>query len=97
MSQDAGGPPRPARVAVVGSLNVDLVFAAPRRPGAGETLRGTAFDVYSGQGVPAGSRSLALRLRFRAADRTLTDAEVDPVVKHILQRLESAHGIQQRA
>ena len=48
MSQDAGGPPRPARVAVVGSLNVDLVFTAPRRPGSGETLRGTAFDVYSG-------------------------------------------------
>ena len=41
-------PARPARVAVVGSLNVDLVFTAPRRPGAGETLRGTAFDVYSG-------------------------------------------------
>jgi ribokinase len=48
MTQDAGGPPRPARVAVVGSLNVDLVFTASRRPGAGETLRGTAFDVYTG-------------------------------------------------
>ncbi len=48
MTQDAGRPTRPARVAVVGSLNVDLVFAAPRRPGAGETLQGTAFDVYSG-------------------------------------------------
>ena len=48
MSQDAGGPARPARVAVVGSLNVDLVFTASRRPGAGETLQGTAFDVYSG-------------------------------------------------
>ena len=67
--------------------------------GAGEPLleAAEAFDVYSGQGVPAGSRSLAFRLRFRAADRTLTDAEVDPVVKHILQRLEAAHGIQQRA
>ena len=32
----------------MGSLNVDLVFAAPRRPGAGETLQGTAFDVYTG-------------------------------------------------
>jgi ribokinase len=48
MSQAAGGPARPARVAVVGSLNVDLVFTASRRPGAGETLQGTAFDVYSG-------------------------------------------------
>jgi phenylalanyl-tRNA synthetase beta chain len=39
------------------------------------------FDVYSGSGVPEGMRSIAFRLRFRAADRTLTDAEVDDVVR----------------
>ena len=36
------------RVAVAGSVNVDLVFAAPRRPGRGETLQGTDFRVFSG-------------------------------------------------
>ncbi len=34
------------------------------------------FDVYSGEQVEPGSRSLALRLEFRAPDRTLTDEEV---------------------
>ena len=34
------------------------------------------FDVYEGEQVGEGKRSLALRLEFRAADRTLTDAEV---------------------
>ena len=34
------------------------------------------FDVYAGERIEAGKRSLALRLEFGAADRTLTDAEV---------------------
>lgn len=44
--------------------------------GAGELLESiTLFDLYTGSQVPAGYRSLAFALRFRAADRTLTDAE----------------------
>ena len=35
-----------------------------------------AFDVYRGDQVGEGRKSLALRLSFRAADRTLTDEEV---------------------
>jgi phenylalanyl-tRNA synthetase beta chain len=34
------------------------------------------FDVYRGEQVGEGRKSLALRLEFRSADRTLTDAEV---------------------
>ena len=45
--------------------------------GGGELLRGaTIFDLYRGEQVGEGRKSLALRLEFRAADRTLTDAEV---------------------
>ena len=33
------------------------------------------FDVFTGGQVPSGHRSLAFALRFRAPDRTLTDAE----------------------
>ena len=36
------------KVAVVGSLNVDLVCRAPRRPDTGETLIGDAFDIFTG-------------------------------------------------
>ena len=44
--------------------------------GAGELLESISlFDVYTGGQVPAGHRSLAFALRFRAPDRTLTDAE----------------------
>jgi phenylalanyl-tRNA synthetase beta chain len=50
----------------------EVVLAA-----GGELLRkATIFDLYRGQQVSEGRKSLALRLEFRAPDRTLTDAEV---------------------
>ena len=46
------------------------------REGAGELLEDVRlFDVYTGPQVGAGRKSLALALRFRAADRTLTEDE----------------------
>lgn len=66
--------------------------------GAGALLESVEpFDLYSGSGVPDGMRSIAWRLRFRAADRTLTDAEVDNVVRKVLTRLSEDLGVQQRA
>ncbi len=41
------------------------------------------FDVYQGQGLPEGKKSLAFSLVFRAADRTLTDDEVNAVFQKI--------------
>lgn len=47
------------------------------RQGAGDVLEDVRlFDVYTGQQVGAGRRSLAYAMRFRAQDRTLTDVEV---------------------
>jgi phenylalanyl-tRNA synthetase beta chain len=50
---------------------------AALRAGAGELLESIRlFDVYAGQQLPPGRRSLAYALRFRAPDRTLTIDEV---------------------
>ena len=47
------------------------------RAGGGELLGAcSVFDLYRGEQVGEGSKSLALRLEFRAPDRTLTDEEV---------------------
>jgi phenylalanyl-tRNA synthetase beta chain len=47
------------------------------RAGGGDLLVATGvFDVYEGEQVGEGNRSLALRLEFRAPDRTLTEDEV---------------------
>jgi phenylalanyl-tRNA synthetase beta chain len=47
------------------------------REGGGELLAGVdVFDLYRGEQAGEGNKSLALRLEFRAPDRTLTDEEV---------------------
>ena len=46
------------------------------RDGAGDLLEDVSlFDVYTGPQIGAGRKSLTLALRFRAADRTLTEDE----------------------
>ena len=47
------------------------------RAGGGELLAAVeVFDLYRGEQAGEGNKSLALRLEFRAPDRTLTDEEV---------------------
>jgi len=50
------------------------------------------FDVYEGKGVPEGKISLAIRLTFGRADRTLTDAEVSAFVAAIVAALAAKLG-----
>jgi phenylalanyl-tRNA synthetase beta chain len=54
------------------------------------------FDRYQGKGIPDGKISLALRLTFRASDRTLTDAEVQTAMEQVLAAVRDAHGAVQR-
>ena len=54
------------------------------------------FDRYQGKGVPDGAVSLSIRLTFQAADRTLTDAEVQQSVETILAALVREHNAVQR-
>ena len=56
----------------------------------------TFFDRYQGTGVPDGSVSLSIRLTFQAADRTLTDADVQQAFDRILEALVHGHGAVQR-
>ncbi len=48
----------PAKVVVIGSLNMDLVTRAPRLPRGGETLIGESFSTIPGGkgGQPGGGR-----------------------------------------
>nr|WP_297171177.1 phenylalanine--tRNA ligase subunit beta [uncultured Agathobaculum sp.] len=50
------------------------------------------FDVYKGQGIPAGKKSVAYSLSMRAPDRTLTDEECDKAMKGALAALEKGFG-----
>jgi phenylalanyl-tRNA synthetase beta chain len=50
------------------------------------------FDVYSGEPVPAGKKSLAYRITFQSPSQTLTDEEVNKVLQQILDRLSREVG-----
>jgi phenylalanyl-tRNA synthetase beta chain len=87
----------------------DLAFVVPDAVSAGELLeraKRTAkkglkdaflgayiFDVYAGDGIPEGSRSVALRFSFRALDRTLEDKAVDGVMNKVEQQLSQTEGV----
>jgi phenylalanyl-tRNA synthetase beta chain len=49
------------------------------------------FDLYAGERIGEGQKSVAFALQFQA-DRTLTDKVVDKQVRRIVQALEQAHG-----
>jgi phenylalanyl-tRNA synthetase beta chain len=67
------------------------------RSGAGESLESiTLFDVYAGEQVEPGHRSLAYRLTFRAADRTLTTDEVNAFRDAAVAAAAEATGAVQR-
>jgi phenylalanyl-tRNA synthetase beta chain len=51
---------------------------------------------YRGPELPAGRRSVAFRLTFRAADRTLRDPEIDAIEVRMLTALATELGIQRR-
>jgi phenylalanyl-tRNA synthetase beta chain len=82
---------------ILGSDRTLAEVAAHVRTHSGALLESvTAFDEYRGSGIPAGTRSVAVRLVFRAPDRTLRDAEVDAVVSRVVASLEDELGIQLR-
>ncbi|NJO28360.1 MAG: phenylalanine--tRNA ligase subunit beta [Richelia sp. SL_2_1] len=55
------------------------------------------FDEYRGDKVPSGQRSLAFRLIYRLRDRTLTDADVEPVHQKVRDTLVEKFGVSLRS
>ena len=67
------------------------------RVNAGPLLQGLVlFDVYQGEGLDLGKKSLALGLTLQDFSRTLTDEVVDGLVAQVLAALKAAHGAELR-
>ena len=54
------------------------------------------FDLYRGKGVPEGKKSLAVRVRYRSHERTLTDEEISKVHGKIINALSRQFGAEIR-
>lgn len=85
------------------SSDVDLAFEVPA-PTSARAVEATLaaasdlvwtvelFDTYRGAGVAEGARSLAYRVRFVSADKTLTDAEVGTARQALIDAVTATHG-----
>ena len=52
----------------------------------------TVFDVYEGQGIDPGKKSLAIAVRLQPKDRTLTEPEIETVSSKIIGAVAKATG-----
>ena len=89
----------------VGNREADVMFVG-EGPGEQEDLQGEPFvgaagkllrsvklfDIYRGANLGEGKKSLAFSLELRADDRTLTDADTEPVISKVLTALASECG-----
>ena len=68
-------------------------WSASLRAAGGELLEDIrVFDLYEGAQVAAGKKSLALRLSFRAPDRTLSEDEVNELRGQMLEKIRGRTG-----
>ncbi len=70
---------------------IDIVRAAE---GAERALvsRVGVFDVYRGQGMPEGAKSVAIHITLQPRERTLTDTEIDAAMSRIVAEVSRKTG-----
>jgi phenylalanyl-tRNA synthetase beta chain len=80
----------------------DFAFLLDREVAAGDVVRAAAsadralisetrvFDVFTGQGVPEGKKSLAIEVTLQPREKTLTDAEIEAVAVKIVAAVTKA-------
>jgi phenylalanyl-tRNA synthetase beta chain len=82
----------------------DLAFVVDASVRAGDIVRAAenaerslvakvgVFDVYQGEGLPGGSKSIAIQVILQPRDRTLTDAEIDAAMSRIVAEVSRRTG-----
>ena len=82
----------------------DLAFVVGETVGAADILKAAesaeralvarvgVFDVYRGQGLPEGAKSIAIHVTLQPRERTLTEAEIDAAVSKIVAEVSRKTG-----
>ena len=91
------------------AVSRDIAVVVNESVGAGsmmDVIRKTAaktledvklFDIYRGEKLGQGMKSVAYAITLRAADRTLTDEEINATMDKVLKALNQAFGAELRA
>lgn len=78
---------------IVDNTTTSTVLTDTIKHAAGNLLNTVSvFDVYQGEGVPEGKKSLAFRLSFQSPERTLTDDEVTGLREKVVQSIQEKHS-----
>ena len=89
-------------------LSRDFAFLVEDKVAAGDVVRAAAsadksliegvrvFDLYKGQGVEPGFKSLAIEVTLQPREKTLTEAEIEAVSARIVAAVEKAAGAKLR-
>jgi phenylalanyl-tRNA synthetase beta chain len=87
----------------------DFAFLLDAKVPAGDVVRAamgadrklianvSVFDVFEGKALGPGKKSLALEVTLQPREKTLTDAEIEAVVRRVVAEVETATGGQIRA
>jgi phenylalanyl-tRNA synthetase beta chain len=77
---------------VDGAVTADAVLRAAR--GADRALISgvSLFDVYQGERLPPGTKSLAIEVVLQPRERTLTDAEIEAASQKVIDAVAKATG-----
>ena len=71
---------------------VGSVLSSIRKAGGALLESAEMFDIYRGAQLGEGKKSVAFSLAFRNSERTLSDDDVNPLMKKILSSCEKNNG-----
>jgi phenylalanyl-tRNA synthetase beta chain len=83
--------------AVAEDVSAGRLVAAAREAAGPELYEIVPFDVYHGEQVGPGRKSIAFRVEFRSPERTLTDGEAAGLRQKIVDALQERFGAELRA
>ncbi|NLC69885.1 MAG: phenylalanine--tRNA ligase subunit beta [Desulfuromonadaceae bacterium] len=78
------------------AVSAQEVMETIRRVGPRYLEESVLFDIYCGPGIPEGKKSMAVRVRYRSEEKTLTDDEVNGLHQKIVDALCNRLGAQIR-
>jgi phenylalanyl-tRNA synthetase beta chain len=74
------------------TVEVGKLDAAIRKAGGELLTAADVFDVYEGEKLPSGKKSVAFSLEVMSRQKTLTDSEIEAVVRQVVLALEQEFG-----
>ena len=87
---------RDLSIVVAMEISAETVLDAVIAAGGKQIINLNLFDVYRGEGIDLGEKSIAFGLTLQDSSRTLTDEDVDGTISAIMAALNSRFGARLR-